>query len=74
MEIIVRIWDCWNCGNKWINQVNYSISTSNISGEKSAYCPKCNHRGSLGSPHKIIELIDGQLTCKDRYPIAERRN
>lgn len=67
MGIIARIWDCWNCGNKWIDQVEYGINGSYMSGEKTVYCPKCNQKGSCGSPHKIIEIIDNQLTCKDRY-------
>jgi hypothetical protein len=70
MSIIVRIWDCWNCGNKWIAQVKYNY-TSNLSGEKTVYCPKCNQKGSCASPHKIIELNGDQLTCKDRYPESE---
>lgn len=68
--VIVRIWDCWNCGNKWVAQVELGLTTfsMNISGEKVVYCPKCNQRGSCGSPHKIIEINGNGLTCKDRYP------
>lgn len=72
--IIVRIWDCWNCGNKWIAKVEYTDATSNLSGERNVYCPNCNHRGSCGSPHKIIELDGDQLKCMDRYPMNRIEN
>jgi hypothetical protein len=73
MSVIVRIWDCWNCGNKWIAKVELG-PTPNISGEKTVYCPKCNQRGSCGSPHKVIEIRGDQLVCKDRYSIDSIEN
>jgi hypothetical protein len=63
---VVRIHQCWDCNYEWIEQVQYGI-TSNISGEKTSYCPKCNQRASMGSPHKIITIVGELLECKDRY-------
>lgn len=56
---VCRAWEC-GCGNKYTAPVKYS-DTANLSGEATAWCPKCGARPLFGSPHKIkIDYCTGQ--------------
>lgn len=64
---VVRAWEC-GCGNKYTAPVEHS-DTANLSGEATAWCPKCGARPLFGSPHKIkIDYCTGQY-----WPTEYRR-
>jgi hypothetical protein len=50
---IVRDWSC-ACGHEWSADITHSESTSNLSGESTAWCPACGARPLIGSPQRFI--------------------
>jgi len=46
-----RKWTCWDCKHEWIAKVERTIKggITNITGEKTTYCPKCGKAASMGS-------------------------
>lgn len=54
----VRDRECLQCGHKWTAAVRYSAATTNLSGEATCYCPKCNSRGTKGSPIREVKEND----------------
>lgn len=64
---IVRRWKC-ACGHKYTAPVKFS-ETANLSGEATAWCPKCGSRPSHGTPREIrIGYTTGQY-----FPTEYRR-
>lgn len=47
-DVKSRTWMC-DCGHVWSQPVEYA-DTTNLSGEKTVWCPKCNKRAVEGSP------------------------
>jgi hypothetical protein len=62
----VRRWEC-ACGHKYAAPVKFS-ETPNLSGEVTAWCPKCGARPAYGSPHEI--RID--YTTNQYFPVEYR--
>jgi hypothetical protein len=63
----VRDWEC-NCGAKYSAPVKTG-TTANLSGEVTAWCPRCKARPVMGSAHRIrIDYTTGQY-----YPTEYRR-
>jgi hypothetical protein len=55
----VRDWEC-NCGAKYSAPVKTG-TTANLSGEATAWCPRCKARPVMGSAHRIrIDYTTGQ--------------
>ena len=44
-----RDWTC-HCGHVFTAQVVMSEHTSNLSGEQTVFCPKCQKRPLIGTP------------------------
>jgi len=51
--IHVRDWEC-QCGHKWTAEVQLSAHTPNLSGERTVWCPLCQQRPLIGSPHRVV--------------------
>lgn len=61
----VRHWEC-GCGHKYTAPVTTGTSTANLSGEATAWCPRCNKRPQIGSPVAIrIHYTAGQYYCTE---------
>lgn len=45
-----RDWKCFSCRHTFTAPVVLTPATTNISGEASVYCPKCNQRASFAHP------------------------
>lgn len=59
--ITYRTYECWGCKHEWDQKVELSTSTQRLSGEKSAFCPKCGKKFSMGSQYKgKLEYCTGQ--------------
>jgi hypothetical protein len=56
--------ECWACGINWVAPVEYG-ETTNLSGEKSVYCPKCGKRSDTASPHLEPVNISGNYRTPD---------
>lgn len=60
-----REYEC-NCGHKWTSAVRLSSTTSNISGEATAFCPACERRAAYASSYtdpndiELLRLADKQ--------------
>ena len=55
------------CGHKWTAKVRRG-ETPNLSGEVTQWCPKCNSRPSMSSPHSVrVDYCTGQY-----YPVEFR--
>jgi DNA-directed RNA polymerase subunit RPC12/RpoP len=52
-----RRWICFQCRNEFEAPVERESETQNISGEKTVWCPKCNHRADAGGP-AFIQIED----------------
>jgi hypothetical protein len=50
-----RNWEC-SCGHQYTAEVVLSAHTPNLSGEATAWCPKCGRKPVSGSPW--IEMSD----------------
>ena len=42
--------ECLECKHKWTSKVVFSAVTSNLSGEKTEWCPKCGTKNAMSGP------------------------
>lgn len=67
----LRDWVC-KCGCEYTAQVVLSDETTNLSGEATAWCPRCTKRPAVGSP--AYRLIDGDRVEEGATFRARLRN
>lgn len=58
--LTVRDWEC-ACGCRYTRPVTFDKYTSNLSSERTQWCPRCGKRPLMGSPHYVLHA---------RYPSA----
>ena len=54
MITYVREYECLECHENWVSDVRVALvgEVTNISGEKTEWCPKCGSSNVMGSPYK----------------------
>ena len=61
-----RRFSCFDCKKRWEASVELFEGTSNLSGEKSQYCPKCGKKaGYASAARKIVPFADGMVIHPD---------
>jgi hypothetical protein len=53
--MIVRDCLCLRCKARWVAKVEYSANTTNLSGEKTNWCPSCGTKEVRSSPHRPMK-------------------
>ena len=67
----VRRWEC-GCGHRYATPVKFS-ETPNLSGEVTAWCPKCGAKPLHGTPHEIrIDYCTNQYFSVEYRPAVAR--
>lgn len=51
--------ECLLCGHEWNAPVKFSQHTTNLSGEETAWCPRCNSRSVVSSPAYDLNTYNG---------------
>lgn len=67
IETAFRDWQC-SCGHSFTAQVVFSEETTNLSGEATAWCPKCNGRPHQGS-RPYLKIPVGYLDRLEGDPL-----
>jgi len=69
-KIQVRAHQCFECGHLWAVEVELSKNTTNLSGEKTQWCPHCGSKNGVSAPVTHIKVPSDEKTKHSHRVVA----